>query len=89
MPDIILTCDRCFQEFRAQEYFSIHGHSRISVGAYRLLDPETLEPTIWAKFGHGMEETLCRGCMWSDEKFLEDYPWMRNPKLRALIIAKE
>lgn len=88
MPDFTLTCDRCYQDIRVAEYFTIFGHTRLTVGAYRLVDPETFKPTIWAEYGRGVEETLCRSCMWNDAGFLAKFPHMSNPKIQELIIGK-
>lgn len=88
MPETIqLVCDRCFDTFPGYEYRTLHGNGHYYVGYYRFVDTDG-KPTVWIRFARGMEEMICRECMWKDSEFLKEYPHMRNRRILDMIITK-
>ena len=80
------TCDRCDDDVQGLDTHTTHG-TPVTVGFYRFLNHDNTD-SIWAEFRQGIEELVCRRCMWSDEKFLDKYPHLRNPRIRELIVGK-
>lgn len=79
-----MLCDRCNNEVLGYDFWSRFG-TPYSVGFYRFFDAKG-EDTIWAPFRRGLEEVVCRDCMWSDTAFLAKYPWIGDRKVREMIV---
>lgn len=79
-----ITCDRCSKVKKCLDFYTTTGNP-ITVGFYRFYDKSN-EPTIWCKFAKGMEEIICRECMWADEDYLTRYPHMRRQYIRDQIV---
>jgi hypothetical protein len=61
-----ITCDRCDQQISGYET------EAVTSGFYRTGSPP------WSKYADEDEEIICDSCMWSDERYLADYPHMRG-----------
>lgn len=70
-------CDRCDDLTLVDVFETIHSHTEILVGGYRLITSEGQE-TIWSNFGRPGEEFICNKCMRSDPAFKNRYPWLQN-----------
>ncbi len=64
---ITVICDRCKRV--------VHGYvdENITAGFYHVYPGSAFE-----RYRRNNENDVCEMCMWSDEKFLVDYPWMRG-----------
>lgn len=60
-------CDRCHTDV---EGFLPDAESSMSGGVY----------IGWHAYMNDGELVICDRCMWSDERFLKDYPYMRGAK---------
>jgi hypothetical protein len=63
---VSVTCSRCGRTIEGMEF------EEGTAGFYRV------QGTIWQKYANDHEQILCDGCMWTDERYLADYPFMRG-----------
>ena len=66
MPKVTVVCDRCGRQIEGMEF------EEATAGFYRM----TAAP--WIKYARPEETNVCDGCMWADERYLADYPFMRG-----------
>lgn len=67
MTDVTIVCDRCGETVHGKMYAKTNKVPGATVGFYYLTDG-------WSKYAREGEVRLCDNCMWSDEKYLADYP---------------
>lgn len=69
------TCDRCHKDIvDGAEYPPLDGKLGFTAGFYRIAH----DGEGWGKYTNPGERVICDACMWSDERYLKDYPHMRG-----------
>jgi hypothetical protein len=66
MPKVTVVCDRCGRTIEGIE------DPEGTAGFYRVTEGP------WHKYARCGETKVCDGCMWEDEGYLEDHPYMRG-----------
>lgn len=75
--NVVVTCDRCgtnIEGLLTLDYAGACKNPTVQAtgGFYLVQNP------MWAKYANADEAVVCDLCMWRDERYLADYPHMRN-----------
>ena len=64
---VTITCDRCKKEVNGLE------SENFTAGFYNVS-----RGSCWNEYGNSGENRICDKCMWTDPRYLKDYPYVNK-----------